>query len=388
MPMAPTWNNNIAVGEYTVKLSFTGHKHSYRSVSIRQTNSTVIVDAISLIPEEVALVGVTVVAKKPLLEQKIDRLVINVANSITSAGNTALEVLERSPGILVDHQNNLVSMNGKNGVVIMINGKISHMPVSAIVQMLEGMSSGIIEKIELITTPPASFDAEGNAGYINIVLKENNNYGTNGSLSASLGYGKGWVEAASVNLNHRKGRINIYGDLSYSRLKKPFTVNSQTAISNGGNIIGTYFVADRTDTTPNLDARVGIDWQMGRKTVMGILLTGHDNRYSQGEHNMSSIYTNKILDTIVHHDNSEVNHWYSYSTNVNLQQDFTENDKLVINLDQIYWKNNQPVYYHNSYYDQQNHFAYSQPLMSGKITPIRVGCRRRLFKEAEWENKL
>ncbi len=73
-------------------------------------------------------------------------------------------------------------MNGKDGVELMINGKMSHVPVATVVEMLSGMSSGNIEKIELITTPPASFDAAGNAGYINIVLKENNNVGTNGRL--------------------------------------------------------------------------------------------------------------------------------------------------------------------------------------------------------------
>jgi hypothetical protein len=95
--------------------------------------------------------------------------------------------------VIVDHQNNLISMNGKNGVELMINGKISYIPMAAVVEMLSGMSSGNIEKIELITTPPASFDAAGNAGYINIVLKENNNIGTNGSYNLTAGYGKGLV---------------------------------------------------------------------------------------------------------------------------------------------------------------------------------------------------
>lgn len=113
-------------------------------------------------------------------------------------------------------------MNGKNGVVLMINGKISRMPLDAVVQMLNGMSAGNIEKIELITTPPANLDAEGNAGYINIVLKANNNFGTNGSWAATLGYGAGWVEEASANINHRNGKLNLYGGLSYSRMVKPF----------------------------------------------------------------------------------------------------------------------------------------------------------------------
>src|SRR5205085_3734263 len=91
---------------------------------------------LNLLQKDVQLSEVKIAVRKPLLEQKIDRLVINVENSITSAGSTALEVLERSPGVIVDHQNNLISMNGKDGVVLMINGKINRMPLSAVVQLL------------------------------------------------------------------------------------------------------------------------------------------------------------------------------------------------------------------------------------------------------------
>ena len=183
---------NIAKGIYFLSVSSTGYQtHFSESIVVTAGKPEVRLADITLQEEPAALKQVTVTAKKPLLEQKIDRLVINVAASITSSGNTALEVLERSPGVVVDRQNNDISLSGKNGVVIMMNGKITHMPVTAVVQMLAGMSAGNIEKIELITTPPASLDAEGNAGYINIVLKEINNYGTNGSFSLSAGYGRG-----------------------------------------------------------------------------------------------------------------------------------------------------------------------------------------------------
>ncbi len=103
------------------------------------------------------LAEVTVTAKKQLYEQKIDRLVINVAGNITASGSTVLDILERSPGVIVDRQNGLLSMNGKNGVVVMINGKINRMPMNAVLQLLAGMNAGNIQKIELITTPPCQF---------------------------------------------------------------------------------------------------------------------------------------------------------------------------------------------------------------------------------------
>jgi outer membrane receptor protein involved in Fe transport len=279
-------------------------------------------------------------------------------------------VLERSPGVIVDRQNNTIAINGKDGVVVMINGKINHMPASAIIQWLNGMSANNIEKIELITTPPANLDAEGNAGYINVVLKQNNNYGTNGSLSGTLGYGRGWVSQAGMNINHRKGKINMYGDISYSRTKGPFVADLYSRISNAGDITETNFYGDRKDTIRNITGRFGLDWQTGAKTVAGILVSGYDNRYTQSEHNTSDILINGSLDTTIYHDNNEMNHWSNYTANLNLQHDFNENDKLLLNADYIHYYNNQPVNYNSSYYDKDGKFVYDQVFRSLKTTPM------------------
>ena len=139
---------NIPTGNYLLSVSHLGYQTTYSKATVADNDNHAIPVADITMNEEIAsLKEVSVIAKKPLLEQTIDRLIINVQNNITSAGNTALEVLERSPGITVDHQNNLISINGKNGVVVMMNGKISHMPLNAVVQMLAGMSSDNIEKI-------------------------------------------------------------------------------------------------------------------------------------------------------------------------------------------------------------------------------------------------
>ena len=208
---------------------------------------------------------VTVAVMKPLFEQKIDRIIINVKNSITAAGSTVLDIFERSPGIIIDRQNNVISMSGKNGVVIMINGKINHMPFSALLQMLSGMNSSNVEKIELITTPPANFDAEGNAGFINIVLFNDPSYGTNGSYSATVGYGNGATTMTSINFNHRNGKINVNGNLSFSSIhaKQLFTfyrnVNfySKTTESNT--------ISNRDPTITNYNGRIGFDYQVSKK---------------------------------------------------------------------------------------------------------------------------
>ena len=359
---------DIQKGKYFIKSTYTGlNPYNSEIFSISAGNNKD-VGFIHLYEKTMQLEEVKVAAKKPLLEQKIDRLVINVANSITSAGSTALEILERSPGVTVDHQNNLITMNGKNGVELMINGKMSHLPVAAVVAMLSGMSSGNIEKIELITTPPASFDAGGNAGYINIVLKENNNIGTNGSYNLTLGYGKGLVSGAGIDFNHRKDKLNVYGDLSYSRIKGPFEVDGYSRISNDGNIYDDYRSVNRTDTTVELNVRLGLDYQLSKRTVAGILLTGNERHYRQSEQNKSSLFKNMALDTFTTYSDHELNDAPNFGINLNANHDFNGNTSLMLNFDYMHYKNNQPVNYFASNYDGAGDFVYDLTTRSGKIT--------------------
>ncbi len=363
--------SRLAKSDYLIGATAAGYKAGYSApITIGQNSTTIQQAFIELTEDTAKLSAVTVTAKKPLLEQKIDRLIINVANSITSAGNTALEVLERSPGVIVDHQNNLISMNGKNGVIVMINGKISRMPMSAIVQLLSGMSAGNIEKIELITTPPANFDAEGNAGYINIVLKENDNYGTNGSFSITLGSSKGLISENSVNINHRKGSLNLYGDLSYSIVQSPFSVRANSKYLYQGIVNETNTRIDRRSTVANVNGRAGADLQFNKHTILGILVSGYDNFFTQHENNESLKYSSNRLDTVMKLSNSEVNHLNSYSGNINLQHTYKTANKISLNLDYIRYSNSQPVNYHTDFYDGMGGYIYNQQTKSRKTTPI------------------
>ncbi|MEO7315378.1 MAG: outer membrane beta-barrel family protein [Ginsengibacter sp.] len=363
--------HNIQAGNYFIRSTYTGFRTDNSTpFSIVADHNPKDMGIIHLHENRSQLEEVKVVAKKPFLELKPDRLVINVENSITSAGSTALQILERSPGVIVDHQNNSISMNGKDGVVLMINGKISRVPVAAVVQMLEGMSSNNIEKIELITTPPANFDAGGNAGYINIVLKENNNIGTNGSYNVTLGYGKGLVTAAGMNFNHRKDKLNIYGDLSYSRIKGPFKLEGYSKISNDGNIFEKHFNTDRTDTTILLNGRLGVDYQVSKRTVAGILITGDTRHFTQSEQSNILSLKNGNTDTLTTSSNHELNDWTNFGINLNSHHIYTENKNLTLNLDYNHYRNNQPVNYAASYFDGAGDLAYDRITRSGKKTNI------------------
>ena len=206
---------NLDPGTFLLKLSMIGYEDLLTDpFTLAATEETKSFPTFTLRENSVQLAEVQLVAKKPLFEQKIDRMVVNVENSITSAGSTALEVLKRSPGIVINPQTNAISMNGKDGVIVMINGKITRMPMDAVIQMLEGMSSDNIKSIELIHTPPADFDAGSNAGFINIVMKKNQDEGFNGGYSMKAGYGKAEKAGGAINFNSRNNNVNVYGDYS------------------------------------------------------------------------------------------------------------------------------------------------------------------------------
>ena len=171
-----------------------------------------------ILEEEVTeLKEVVVREDKQHFDQKIDRLVINLEGSITSSGNTILEVLQKSPGVIVNRQNSSISMNGKSGVRVMINNKMMQLPLEAVIQMLDGMNATNVQKIELITAPSSEYDAEGNGGIIHIVTKTTADHGTSGSFGLMVG--ARWAEnlGANFNVHHRNKRFAYFLDYSIVR---------------------------------------------------------------------------------------------------------------------------------------------------------------------------
>ena len=158
---------------------------------------------------------VVVSSKKPLYEIKIDRTVVNVDASPANVGTNVIEVLEKAPGVNVDKDGN-ISLKGKNAVLVMIDGRPSYLTPADLFNYLKSLPSTAIDQIELMTNPPAKYDASGNAGVINIKTKKNKTMGFNGTYNASIGQGKYNRNSNSLNLNFRKNKFNIFSNISYS----------------------------------------------------------------------------------------------------------------------------------------------------------------------------
>jgi outer membrane receptor protein involved in Fe transport len=268
----------IAPGTYLVVASAVGKvKHYSDPFSVGEKDLTV--PAIQLMPEVKSLSEVTITTQKPMVEQKIDRMVVNVDASPTNVGTTVMDVLQKTPGISVDKDGN-ISLKGKSGVMVMMDGKPTYLSASDLANLLKNMPSSELEQIEVMTNPPAKYDAAGNAGVINLKTKKNKARGFNGNVTVGGGYGKGPKANNSINLNYRTGKFNFFGSYNESFNRHPQTLDlSRKFRDTIGGPINSIFMqhTDMNNEYGENSFKVGTDYSMNRKTTIGVVFTGYFN---------------------------------------------------------------------------------------------------------------
>jgi len=269
--------NNIPEGHYLIAFYAIGYKKAIKGPYLIDKNKTHHqLESSQLLQDAKQLKGVEIVNKKPLIERQIDKTVINVENSAIATGNSALEILQKSPGVSVDKDGN-ISLRGKQGVNVMIDGKPTYLSADQLANLLRSTEGNALQSIELITNPSAKYDAAGNSGIINIRLKKNRSYGTNGSISAGAGYGRFYKANSGLTLNHREKKFNLFGDLNYGRDKRFGT----TDIVRVNNTINnkTYF-DQRNYTTrerKNINYKGGMDYFFNDQHTLGLIVNGYTN---------------------------------------------------------------------------------------------------------------
>ena len=240
---------------------------------------------IYLSPVAAELSTVTVTADRKMFELRPEGIAVNVANTALAVGQSALEILRKSPGVVID-QNNDISLRGKNGVRVYIDGKPSPLTGADLSAYLQGLQAGEIDLIELITSPSARYDAAGNAGIINIRLKKDKNMGTNGSLSAGINRGRNTQSAQNISLNHRNKQLNLFGSygINYGKNWSFFDFYREQS----------GYVYDQKAQTirsgPNQNYKAGADWFIHKNHTLGISLTGGNNDLSSITQTRTPIY--------------------------------------------------------------------------------------------------
>jgi hypothetical protein len=372
----------IPAGNYLIRIMMMGFtEYLSAPIALDGQSGVKALPAIALAEKAAQINEVQVIAKKPLFEQKIDRMVINVAQSSVNAGGNALQVLQRSPGILINKPSNMISMSGKEGVIIMINGKISRMPPDAILQMLESMNADNIERIELIHTPPASFDAEGNAGIINIVLKQSADDGLNGGYSLNAGEGKREKYGAGLNVNYRKKKINLFGSADYQYNHTRQTFDNYRGIQRDGNFLETDGTSARDPFIINKNARLGADIQISPKTVIGAVGTYFDRYWNLDAVNDIKYSTNQLIDHRVQMSTKEINRWNSATGNVNLTHQFTKEKTLTMDVDYVWYKINNPSDYNIHNLQPDGSTISIDNLRVRKETPIQIAVAKADYNQ-------
>jgi len=265
---------SITDGKYFLQVSVVGHKKTFAKVEMK--GSDVEMGTINLAADEKTLQGVTVTATKPFLEQRADKLIVNIEGSATAAGSTAFEVLQKVPGIIV--VNEKVTLVGKGTPLIYVDGRLSQ--YVDMTQLLRDISAANIEKIEVISNPGAKYDAAGGA-VINIILKRNADLGTNASVFLATGmglYNKEEIHAdrnfyrinPGISINHRKGKVNVYG--SYGFLHRNYFEYSEF-----DRIIDTsrfFQVNYQPGDVNSHNFRMGADLYASRKNTFGVIARG------------------------------------------------------------------------------------------------------------------
>ncbi len=200
---------NLPLKSYNVEIQFIGYSTISKTVTLSNTDKVVDLKTIALIENSIQLEGVEIVQEKSIIEQKIDRKIINVGKDLLSAGATAGEIMNNIPSVSVDPQTNEISLRGNSNVRILIDGKPTTIEAS---QLLQQIPSASIKQIELITNPSAKYNPEGMSGIINIVLNKNTKIGFNGSVTNGVTFGITPKLNSSFDVNYRSGKFNFYGN--------------------------------------------------------------------------------------------------------------------------------------------------------------------------------
>ncbi|MDB4927499.1 outer membrane beta-barrel family protein [Mucilaginibacter sp.] len=364
--------DNITPGNYIVKGTTVGY-NKVASAVFSVTNARLAVPDLTMHPNVKSLNTVTITSSRPLIERKIDRTVMNVENSVLAAGNTAMEILERAPGVTVDKDDN-ISLKGKQGVTVMINDKLTYLSAAQLATLLRSTDGTTIQSIEIITNPSAKYDAAGNSGIINIKLKKNKQSGTNGSVNIGGGYSKHPRDNMSLNLNHKEGNLNLFGTFSHGDNPRYRDLDiSRIITDNTGK--HTYFdqLTQMSQTNHYNNYNTGADYDLTSKHIIGFVISGYSNTENDNNFTPTTIgAVSGVADSSLNTSSSIKQSYKNLAFNVNDRYKIdTLGQELSIDLDYSKFNNNSIAQYNTDYF-LANGSKQHDPLLLRNQTPSTI----------------
>lgn len=369
------------------------HLLGFRSVHmpIPLAESRTAIPPIVLIEDGIELSVVEVTAEKPLIVQTLDRTVVNLENRVAKVGSSVLDLLEKLPGVIVDRQNENISILGKDGLTLLIDDRQQYVTEEGLFHYLSGLNADNLSTVELITTPPANFDAEGNAGFINLQFKRYPGDGWNGSYALAAGYGNGELLNGSVDFNYRKNSLAFAANYAGSHHGQRQLGSIERRVGTGENFLGTYSQSERDPSVSSHNLRLVMDYQLNPKTRLGSVLTSYMRHW-----NMDATYDILFqplngLDTIINASLFEENDWESMQGNLNFSHEWNEKRSISIDFDYLWFDNANPINYDFNYRLSNGAPLPGFGLLSDKETPfvIRVGrmdFRNQVSPKLQWSS--
>jgi hypothetical protein len=346
----------IPSGNYILRVSAVGHSEIPGfPVKIDSGIKTVLIPPFILRKQNTELQTVAVVVKKPFIEQKSDRILVNVDASPANAGTSVMDVLEKSPGVSVDKDGN-ISLKGKQGVTVMIDGRPTYMSGTQLAIYLKSLPSTAIDQLEIMSNPSAKYDAAGNSGIINIKTKKNKAKGFNGSTTLTYTQGEYAKPGGSLNMNYRENKFNFFlnGGYTYWQGFQNLDIN-RNYLDEGTNQINSIFTQNThmKFLSPELNLKLGADYFLDSKTTLGIVLSGYQTDESDNSQSYITLKNaNNVPDSLVHSFGNIHSLWTNGTVNLNFKRQFDSTGReLTADADYIYYKSNSNQLFQNYTYN-------------------------------------
>ncbi|MEO6547012.1 MAG: TonB-dependent receptor [Ferruginibacter sp.] len=354
-------------GTYLVSYSLVGFEKKYSAVFSVNDGQAVVLETVALSPAVSKLQAVTITSKKPMIEVKADKTIFNVEASINATGSNALELLQKSPGIQVDNNDN-ISMKGKTGVRIYIDGKMMQLDTKDLAAYLKSINSNDIEAIEMISNPSAKYDASGNAGIINIRLKKNKKFGTNGSVNLGVVQGVTPKGNGSVNLNYRDKKVNLFSNVGanigdYHNDLNLYRVQKDTLYDQKSSNIS---------SNKSINIKAGADYFINSKNTIGVMATTNFGSNSWTSESYTPIYYKPTGQYIKSLQAFNTVPGDRTNANFNINYRYADTSGREINFDADYglFRGTGRSYQPNNYYGNSNNLLYS--IVNRNSTPTDI----------------
>lgn len=368
---------NLSDENYIISIEDDKYKlYQSQPLTISKDQKQIVLPAIILQKNEAnSLQEVVVQKKKSFVENKIDRTVLNVDALISAAGGDAMDVLEKAPGITVD-ENGTITFKGKSGVQVFIDDKPTYLSGAELEAYLKSLPASTLNQIELMTNPPAKYDAAGGAGIINILTKRTKVKGFNGSVTSRASLGKRMQTRQGINLNYLNDNIKIYGNIGYNYQN---SINDLYIFRRFKNEdLSTKSLFDQTSimgrTGNNINGKIGVDYYLSEKSTIGVGVTGtFRDGINRSDVNSRLSNANSVLDSTIVAKNREKEEFSNGGLNLNYRYDIdSKGTKFTTDFDYLRYTTDSDQKFDNTVYQPDNSISDQSQLLGNLPSRIDI----------------